>query len=116
MRPTDVVKMLRYTRLKLQPNAYGPVNIMPVAGIDPGTLEDRYLDPAFRGADSAVLLARPVSAASVALMASMPRPVAARPAVSGADRAMANGVLREQRISRADALPPVATGASSRTP
>ena len=50
MRPTDVVKMLRYTRLKLQPNAYGPVNIMPVAGIDPGTLEDRYLDPAFRGA------------------------------------------------------------------
>lgn len=50
MRPTDVVKMLRYTRAKLQPKAYGPINIMPVAGIDPGTLEDRYLDPAFRGA------------------------------------------------------------------
>jgi len=50
MRPGDVVKMLRYARAKLQPKAYGPINIMPVAGIDPGTLEDRYLDPAFRGA------------------------------------------------------------------
>ncbi|MGB5038606.1 MAG: D-alanyl-D-alanine carboxypeptidase [Blastocatellia bacterium] len=50
MRPTDVVKMLRHTRERLQPKAYGPVNIMPVAGVDPGTLDDRFLEPAFRGA------------------------------------------------------------------
>lgn len=50
MRPSDVVELLRYTKKKLQAKAYGPINIMPVAGVDPGTLEDRYLDPAFRGA------------------------------------------------------------------
>jgi D-alanyl-D-alanine carboxypeptidase/D-alanyl-D-alanine-endopeptidase (penicillin-binding protein 4) len=50
MRPNDVVAMLRDLRARLQKNALTPANLMPVAGFDPGTLEDRYLTPGLRGA------------------------------------------------------------------
>jgi D-alanyl-D-alanine carboxypeptidase/D-alanyl-D-alanine-endopeptidase (penicillin-binding protein 4) len=50
MRPNDVVAMLRHLRLRLESKALTPAQVMPVAGVDPGTLEDRYLAPGLRGA------------------------------------------------------------------
>lgn len=50
MRPTDVVEVLRDLRTRLKAETLTPAHLMPVAGIDPGTLEDRFLDPGVRGA------------------------------------------------------------------
>jgi D-alanyl-D-alanine carboxypeptidase/D-alanyl-D-alanine-endopeptidase (penicillin-binding protein 4) len=50
MRPTDVVRLLRELRERLDKDAMRPEMLMPVAGVDPGTLEDRYLNGGFRGA------------------------------------------------------------------
>jgi D-alanyl-D-alanine carboxypeptidase/D-alanyl-D-alanine-endopeptidase (penicillin-binding protein 4) len=50
MRPSDVVNMLRDLRARLAKDSLRPESLMPVAGIDRGTLEDRYLDPSLRGA------------------------------------------------------------------
>ena len=49
MRPNDVVTLLRSMRERLAAKKLTPAHIMPVAGIDPGTLEDRYLAPGLRG-------------------------------------------------------------------
>jgi D-alanyl-D-alanine carboxypeptidase len=43
------MKILRALRNELQKNRLSPADIMPVAGIDPGTLEDRFTGPAWQG-------------------------------------------------------------------
>jgi D-alanyl-D-alanine carboxypeptidase/D-alanyl-D-alanine-endopeptidase (penicillin-binding protein 4) len=50
MRPTDVVALLRDLRLRLAKDSLQPEAMMPVAGLDPGTLEDRFLQSGVRGA------------------------------------------------------------------
>lgn len=47
--PRVMMKVYRALRAELQKNRLGPSAIMPVAGIDPGTLEDRFTGPAWRG-------------------------------------------------------------------
>jgi D-alanyl-D-alanine carboxypeptidase/D-alanyl-D-alanine-endopeptidase (penicillin-binding protein 4) len=50
MRPNDVVALLRHMRQRLEKRSLTPAHVMPVAGVDPGTLEDRFLAPGLRGA------------------------------------------------------------------
>jgi D-alanyl-D-alanine carboxypeptidase/D-alanyl-D-alanine-endopeptidase (penicillin-binding protein 4) len=50
MRPNDVVAMLRHLQSRLATSTLTPAHLMPVAGVDPGTLEDRYLSARLRGA------------------------------------------------------------------
>jgi D-alanyl-D-alanine carboxypeptidase/D-alanyl-D-alanine-endopeptidase (penicillin-binding protein 4) len=47
--PQAMMKILRGLRNELQKNKLSPADIMPVAGIDPGTLEDRFTGPAWQG-------------------------------------------------------------------
>jgi len=47
--PRAMMKILRELRMELQKNKLSPADIMPVAGIDPGTLEDRFTGPAWQG-------------------------------------------------------------------
>jgi D-alanyl-D-alanine carboxypeptidase/D-alanyl-D-alanine-endopeptidase (penicillin-binding protein 4) len=47
--PRVMMKILRALRDELQKNKLTLSDILPVAGIDPGTLEDRYTDPFARG-------------------------------------------------------------------
>jgi D-alanyl-D-alanine carboxypeptidase/D-alanyl-D-alanine-endopeptidase (penicillin-binding protein 4) len=47
--PGAMMKILRGLRNELQKNKLSPADIMPVAGIDPGTLEDRFTGPAWQG-------------------------------------------------------------------
>lgn len=47
--PRAMMKILRALRDELWKNKLSLSDILPVAGIDPGTLEDRYTDPAERG-------------------------------------------------------------------
>jgi len=47
--PRVMMKIYRELRAELQKHGLSPSSIMPVAGIDPGTLEDRFNGPAWRG-------------------------------------------------------------------
>lgn len=47
--PRAMMKIFRELRKELQKNKLSPADIMPVAGIDPGTLEDRFTGPAWQG-------------------------------------------------------------------
>lgn len=47
--PRAMMKILRGLRNELQKNKLSPTDIMPVAGVDPGTLEDRFTGPAWQG-------------------------------------------------------------------
>jgi D-alanyl-D-alanine carboxypeptidase/D-alanyl-D-alanine-endopeptidase (penicillin-binding protein 4) len=47
--PRAMMKILRALRTELQKYKLTPSDIMPVAGIDPGTLEDRFTGPVFQG-------------------------------------------------------------------
>ncbi len=47
--PRAMMKVLRGLRAELMKNKLSPSDIMPVAGIDPGTLEDRFTGPAWQG-------------------------------------------------------------------
>jgi len=47
--PRAMMKIFRGLRKELQKNNLSPADIMPVAGIDPGTLEDRFTGPAWQG-------------------------------------------------------------------
>jgi len=47
--PRAMMKIFRGLRTELQKHRLLPSEIMPVAGIDPGTLEDRFTDPARQG-------------------------------------------------------------------
>ncbi len=47
--PRAMMTIFRALRLELARNKLSPSDIMPVAGIDPGTLEDRYTSPEQRG-------------------------------------------------------------------
>jgi D-alanyl-D-alanine carboxypeptidase/D-alanyl-D-alanine-endopeptidase (penicillin-binding protein 4) len=47
--PRAMMKILRGLRDELQKSKLVLSDVLPVAGIDPGTLEDRYTDPAERG-------------------------------------------------------------------
>jgi D-alanyl-D-alanine carboxypeptidase/D-alanyl-D-alanine-endopeptidase (penicillin-binding protein 4) len=47
--PRAMMKILRGLRDELQKNKLSPSDIMPVAGIDPGTLEDRFTGLAWKG-------------------------------------------------------------------
>jgi D-alanyl-D-alanine carboxypeptidase len=47
--PRAMMKIFRGLRAELQKNKLVPSDIMPVAGIDPGTLEDRFTGPAWQG-------------------------------------------------------------------
>jgi D-alanyl-D-alanine carboxypeptidase/D-alanyl-D-alanine-endopeptidase (penicillin-binding protein 4) len=47
--PRAMMKIFRELRKELQKNKLSPADIMPVAGIDPGTLEDRFSGPAWQG-------------------------------------------------------------------
>lgn len=47
--PHAMMKILRGLRDELQKNKLSPADIMPVAGIDPGTLEDRFTGLAWQG-------------------------------------------------------------------
>jgi serine-type D-Ala-D-Ala carboxypeptidase/endopeptidase (penicillin-binding protein 4) len=47
--PRAMMKVFRALRDELQKNKLTPADIMPVAGIDPGTLEDRFTGPAWQG-------------------------------------------------------------------
>ena len=47
--PRAMMKILRMLRDELAKNKLSLSDILPVAGIDPGTLEDRYTDPQERG-------------------------------------------------------------------
>jgi serine-type D-Ala-D-Ala carboxypeptidase/endopeptidase (penicillin-binding protein 4) len=47
--PRVMMKIYRALLAELGKNRLGPSAIMPVAGIDPGTLEDRFSGPAWRG-------------------------------------------------------------------
>jgi D-alanyl-D-alanine carboxypeptidase len=47
--PRTMMKILRALRAELQKSRLSPTDIMPVAGIDPGTLEDRFTGPAWQG-------------------------------------------------------------------
>jgi len=47
--PRAMMKIFRGLRNELQKNRLSPSDILPVAGIDPGTLEDRFTGPAWQG-------------------------------------------------------------------
>src|SRR4029079_1695729 len=47
--PRVMMKIYRELRVELQKRGLTPASIMPVAGIDPGTLEDRFNGLAWRG-------------------------------------------------------------------
>jgi serine-type D-Ala-D-Ala carboxypeptidase/endopeptidase (penicillin-binding protein 4) len=47
--PRVMMKVYRALLAELKKNKLTPAAIMPVAGIDPGTLEDRFTGPAWRG-------------------------------------------------------------------
>ncbi|MCM3873038.1 MAG: D-alanyl-D-alanine carboxypeptidase [Pyrinomonadaceae bacterium] len=47
--PRTMLKIFRALREELRKNKLSTTDIMPVAGIDPGTLQDRFTDPASRG-------------------------------------------------------------------
>jgi len=47
--PRAMMKILRGLREELKKNKLSPSDIMPVAGIDPGTMEDRFTGPAWQG-------------------------------------------------------------------
>jgi len=47
--PRAMMKILRALRSELEKHKLSLADILPVAGIDPGTLEDRYTVPASRG-------------------------------------------------------------------
>jgi D-alanyl-D-alanine carboxypeptidase/D-alanyl-D-alanine-endopeptidase (penicillin-binding protein 4) len=47
--PRVMMKIYRELRVELQKHGLSPSSIMPVAGIDPGTLEDRFTGLAWRG-------------------------------------------------------------------
>lgn len=47
--PRAMMKIFRALRNELQRNRLTPADIMPVAGIDPGTLEDRFTGAAWQG-------------------------------------------------------------------
>jgi serine-type D-Ala-D-Ala carboxypeptidase/endopeptidase (penicillin-binding protein 4) len=47
--PRAMMQILRGLRDELQKNKLSLSDVLPVAGIDPGTLEDRYTDPSERG-------------------------------------------------------------------
>lgn len=47
--PRAMMTIFRALRLELAKNKLSPSDIMPVAGIDPGTLQDRYTSPDQRG-------------------------------------------------------------------
>jgi D-alanyl-D-alanine carboxypeptidase/D-alanyl-D-alanine-endopeptidase (penicillin-binding protein 4) len=47
--PRAMMKVLRALRLELAKHKLSLSDILPVAGIDPGTLEERYTDPQERG-------------------------------------------------------------------
>lgn len=47
--PQAMMKIFRGLRNELQKHKLTPADIMPVAGIDPGTLEDRFTGPAWEG-------------------------------------------------------------------
>jgi D-alanyl-D-alanine carboxypeptidase/D-alanyl-D-alanine-endopeptidase (penicillin-binding protein 4) len=47
--PRVMMKIYRELRAELQKRGLSPASIMPVAGIDPGTLEDRFTGLAWRG-------------------------------------------------------------------
>ena len=47
--PRAMMKILRGLRDELKKNKLSPSDIMPVAGIDPGTMEDRFTGPAWQG-------------------------------------------------------------------
>jgi D-alanyl-D-alanine carboxypeptidase/D-alanyl-D-alanine-endopeptidase (penicillin-binding protein 4) len=47
--PRAMMRILRGLRSELQKYKLTPADIMPVAGIDPGTLEDRFTGPAWQG-------------------------------------------------------------------
>ncbi|HAF13168.1 MAG TPA: hypothetical protein DCK99_05600 [Blastocatellia bacterium] len=47
--PRAMMKVFRALRNELQKNKLSPADILPVAGIDPGTLEDRFTGPAWQG-------------------------------------------------------------------
>ena len=47
--PRAMMKVFRGLRNELQKHKLSPSDIMPVAGIDPGTLEDRFTGPAWQG-------------------------------------------------------------------
>ncbi|HEX9545446.1 MAG TPA: D-alanyl-D-alanine carboxypeptidase [Pyrinomonadaceae bacterium] len=47
--PRAMMKIFRGLRNELQKNKLTPADIMPVAGIDPGTLEERFTGPAWEG-------------------------------------------------------------------
>ena len=47
--PRTMMKIFRALREELRKNKLSTTDIMPVAGIDPGTLQDRFTGPAWRG-------------------------------------------------------------------
>jgi serine-type D-Ala-D-Ala carboxypeptidase/endopeptidase (penicillin-binding protein 4) len=47
--PRAMMKIFRGLRNELQKHSLTPADIMPVGGIDPGTLEDRFTGPAWEG-------------------------------------------------------------------
>jgi serine-type D-Ala-D-Ala carboxypeptidase/endopeptidase (penicillin-binding protein 4) len=47
--PRTMMKIFRALRQELRKNKLSTTDIMPVAGIDPGTLQDRFTGPAWRG-------------------------------------------------------------------
>jgi D-alanyl-D-alanine carboxypeptidase/D-alanyl-D-alanine-endopeptidase (penicillin-binding protein 4) len=47
--PRAMMKVFRGLRNELQKNRLSPADIMPVAGIDPGTMEERFTGPAWEG-------------------------------------------------------------------
>lgn len=49
MSPRSMMKIYRALLGELRKNRLSPTAIMPVAGVDPGTLEDRFTGPAWRG-------------------------------------------------------------------
>jgi D-alanyl-D-alanine carboxypeptidase/D-alanyl-D-alanine-endopeptidase (penicillin-binding protein 4) len=49
MSPRVMMKVYRALRNELQKSRLSPSDIMPVAGIDPGTLEKRFTGPPWRG-------------------------------------------------------------------
>ena len=47
--PRAMMRIFRELRKELQKNKLSPSEIMPVAGVDPGTLEDRFTGPVWQG-------------------------------------------------------------------
>ncbi|HEV8366511.1 MAG TPA: D-alanyl-D-alanine carboxypeptidase [Pyrinomonadaceae bacterium] len=47
--PRVMMKIYRALRMELQKDHLSPSDIMPVAGIDPGTLQERFTGPSWRG-------------------------------------------------------------------